>query len=119
MTSYSIISLQFDFYHVIYPIKPCDINIRRGNLVFEKKLNVQNVRKIWDFVESRLMGKPYALLNMVESTYNVNVMFIFSIFCCVRIEIDSYWWRIIAFVGQLKVYKSLSLATHDLSTFYE
>ena len=59
------------------------------------------------------MGKPHTVLHMVESSYNLNETFIFSICCCVRIEIYSHWWLIIAFVGQLKVYKSLTLGTRD------
>ena len=60
-----------------------------GVTSFVQLFDIQNVRKIRISVYTRVAGNSDSLFNMAESLWTMKDSFIFLIFLCVRIEIDS------------------------------
>ena len=62
-----------------------------GVTSFSQLLDVQNVRKNTRFSLNKSCVNSDSLFKMAESLKTIKDSFIFLIFLCVRIEINSHW----------------------------
>ena len=83
---------QFEFYDIFH-VQPCNVDNRWRSVVY--KTNVRSTTymyvNIWVSVQTRAMGNSNALFQMAELLKTLKDSFIFLIFLCVKIKINSRW----------------------------